>query len=140
MPFSIVDWWLNLTYLQQVWIFMGIPFILLFTDLIIKNGFELSIETAGGDLCLAAVGIDISQTFISISNFSESIKLLPMLLILAFIHLFLWALSLRLVSFRKSFSFPRIRIGTSYFFGLFAFCTSFGTIFQFLNQQRLTNG
>lgn len=121
------------------------PFLLFFINLLIKNGFRMPTETAGGDLCLVAVGVDISQMCTTMSDDTQSIELLPLLLLFFLAHLFLWASSLRLVSFggekgRKdggtSLDKVRsVRIGTSYVLGLLAFCTSLGTVFQFMTRQ-----
>lgn len=126
------EWWSNLSYNQQACTFMTIPFFLFFMDLLVKNGFHLPIDTAGGDLCLAAVSLDISQIFILISGSTKSIELSLLLLILAVVHSFFWILSLRLVSFGENLYLTRLRIGTSYFLGLLAFYTSLGTILQFM--------
>jgi len=134
------EWWSNLSYSERSAIFIAIPFFLFFMDILIKNGFNLSTETAGGDLCLAAVGLDISHTFIALSGLTLNFKLPSLLLILALIHLFLWASSLRLVAFKEKPSFVKLRIGTSYFLGVLAFYTSLGTIVQFVMQQGVANG
>ena len=126
--------WSNLSYNQQTSVFIAIPFFLFFVDLLLKNGFHLSIDTAGGDLCLAAVSLDISQLFIAISGSAKSIELSLLLLILTIVHLFLWIFSLRLVSFDEYLYLVRLRIGTSYFLGLLAFYTSLGTILKFMIQ------
>lgn len=126
--------WSNLSYNQQTGVFIAIPFFLFFVDLLLKNGFNLSIDTAGGDLCLAAVSLDISQLFIAISGSAKSIELSLLLLILTIVHFFLWIFSLRLVSFDEYLYLVRLRIGTSYFLGLLAFYTSLGTILQFMIQ------
>lgn len=128
-------WWSNLSYNQQTAVFTVVPFFLFFADLLMKNGFRLSIDTAGGDLCLAAVSLDISQAFIAVSGTIQNIQLSPLLLILVLVHVFLWVSCLRLVSFTGRSSFPdSLRIGISYFLGLLAFYTALGTILQFMLQ------
>jgi len=134
------EWWSTLSETEQTAIFIAIPFFLFFMDLLVKNGFNISTETAGGDLCLAAVGLDISQTFIAMEGISRDMKLSSLLLLLALAHLFLWASSLRLVAFKKRSSLINLRIGISYALGLLAFYTSLGTIVQFVVQQGVTNG
>lgn len=128
------EWWSNLSHNQQTGVFIAIPFFLFFMNLLLKNGFHLPIDTAGGDLCLAAVSLDISQMFIVISDSTKSKELSLLLLALAVVHLFLWVSSLRLVSFGEYLYLSRLRIGTSYFLGLLAFYTSLGTILQFMIQ------
>lgn len=125
-------WWYELSLNQQLGIYAFIPFLLFFTDLMIKSGFGLSIDTAGGDICLCSVGLDVSQTFITILNPIKETNILLLLIILTLIHFSLWVLCLRLVAFDKYSINPSIsrtvRIGSSYFLGLVALYISLGTI------------
>lgn len=134
------EWWSTLSESQQAGILQAVPILLFLTNLTVKNGFNLSIDTAGADLCLVAVGLDISQTFIAMSGATPATELSTLLLTLALVHVFLWMASLRLVSFREDLFLRAVRLGTSYFLGLLAIYTSLGTILQSLIPVGVVSG
>ena len=135
------EFWSSLTHTQQMIVFMTVPFILFVVDILIKEGFNISIESAGCDLCLAAIGLDVSQTFIAFSESHSDSQLSSLFLVLIVVHLLSWIIALRLISFSKNhLPFQNLRICASYFVGLFSFYTSFGTILQFILRQGGANG
>ena len=86
-------------------------------------------------MCVLAVGLDVSQSFTTLSRGTQANDLPALLLVLALAHVCVWIATLRLVSFGTDFSLRRIRIGASYFLGLAAVYTSLATIVQFLIQE-----
>ncbi len=127
----------------QIWLPIIGPFTFFYCDFRLKKSFNISLDTLGGDLCVSALGIDISQLLsIMISDFSNQQSSLTIFLPFLLVHVISWVISISLVanvckSNNNSFyqvkyvsRADKLKILLSYFLGSFSFILSINGLFM----------
>ena len=124
------NWWSSLSNSQQMAIVQVVPMLVFVLDLVLKGRFGLDLSTAGADLCLAAISLDVSQTFSAMSSPQLPANAGTLFGGLMLAHLVVWVSSLSIVPAGLHSAGQKAWVALSYCLGLLALYTSLGTVVQ----------
>lgn len=136
----LMEWWVNLSSNIHSIFIIFLPLLIFFMDMVIKNGFGLNIDTAGCDLCLVAIGLDITQISVFLLSNNGASSFTCLLFIVIFAHIFIWVTTLWIVSKSISVHKNYILISITYMLGILSVIVSVEIILEFVIGKGFNNG
>jgi hypothetical protein len=133
--YTVLTVWQSLTESQHNVVVLALPLVLFLMDFIAKTGLKVPTETAGPDLALVGIGLDISALML-VATVSVGVPAggerdyVVLLIALLVVHLTMWLSALRCVSPSVAARWRGLPVIGSHLLGFIVIYSSLITVIQ----------